>query len=173
MSSHYGNRIVVDTGPLLVHAAGVFDKGRTSKPHLKKATSNLRITEDDAEHFSEVLDRVFSSAREIIITPYVLAELCNLASHRLKLKNERLEEFISSYKEFLLKLRECNVAKKDIIDFKDSWKFCFTDASLALISRRKGMTLITTDFILANWCKKHNIDARDAYNDIYLSAPRP
>lgn len=166
----YAKRIVVDSGPLFLHAASVFSKESGLEICLRKAVRSLAINELDARHFSIVLDRFFSTAKEILVTSYVLAEICNLAEVRLKLKNSKLRDFVGSYKEFLLKLREYHVEKDQLIELKKAWKLCFTDSSLALASRDNKAQIITIDNKLVGWCRSQGIDAKHAYYDIYLSS---
>lgn len=158
-------RIVVDTGPILIHASGVFDKGR----HLRKAVKCYRIAEPDALGLHTSIDMLFSTARKIFVTPYVLAEFCDLANTRLKLKDNRLRDFVHSYKELLEKMEESHIEKKELLRFKKAWKFCFTDSSVALTSMRKDAPLLTIDRKLRSWCEDQGIKAKDVYYDIYLS----
>jgi len=160
-------RFVVDTGLLLIHAASIFENGRL----LAKTVSFLKIPKPDIEGLARMIDRLFSSVREIWVTPYVLAEFCNLAQSRLDLRDNRLEEFLNLYNDFLLKMKEWHCGKEELIAFKESLKFCFTDSSVALASKREGIPLFTIDKRLAEWCKSKGIEAKHVYYEFYLSSP--
>lgn len=164
---NFGRGIVVDTGPLLIHALGNFEKGK----HLKTAVRALRLEGRDAANLCKVLDRLFVSARIVFVTSYVLAELCNLAKTRVGLKDQRLGTFIGLYSEFMLKMKELHIDKDELLMFKEAWKLCFTDASVALASKKEGVPLITIDSQLIRWCKQKGIEAKHAYYEIYLSFP--
>jgi predicted nucleic acid-binding protein len=160
-------RFVVDTGLLLIHAASIFEKGRL----LAKTVSFLKIPKPDIEGLARMIDRLFSSEREIWVTPYVLAELCNLAQSRLDLRDDRLEGFLNLYNDFLLKMKEWNCGKEELIAYKESMRFCFTDSSVALASKREGIPLLTIDSTLVGWCKSQGIEAKHVYYEVYLSNP--
>jgi predicted nucleic acid-binding protein len=159
-------RFVVDTGLLLIHAASIFENGRL----LAKTVSFLKIPEPDIEALAKMIDRLFSSVGEIWVTPYVLAEFCNLAQSRLDLRDNRLEEFLNLYNNFLLKMKEWHCRKEELIAFKESMKFCFTDSSLALVSKREGIPLFTIDKKLVEWCKSKGIEAKHVYYDFYFES---
>ena len=158
-------RIVVDTGPMLIHASGAFDKGSL----LRKAVKCFRIAEPDALGLYRSIDMLFSTAHKIFVTPYVLAEFCDLANSKLRLRDNRLRDFVRSYSELLAKMEEFHIEKRELLNFKKAWKFCFTDSSLALTSMIKDAPLLTVDRKLRSWCENQGIRAKDVYYDIYLS----
>ena len=164
-NSNYIKRLVTDTGPLLVHSASLYENGRL----LKYAVTSLKIAEIDAIGFAKMIDRLFSTVREILVTPYVLAELCNLVQIRLRLRENELSRFINSYSEFLLKLKEWHCEKDELIAFKRSLKLCFTDSSVALASKREGIPLVTVDRKLVGWCKSQGIEAMHIYHKYLVS----
>ena len=155
---------VVDTGLLLIHATSIFEKGRL----LKEAVTSLKIEKQEAEGFAKMIDRLFSSVKVILVTPYVLAELCNLAQSRLCLRDNKLLDFLKGYSDFLIKFKEWQCEKDELIAFKNSLRFCFTDSSVAFASKKEGMPLITIDQKLVRWCKSKGIEAKHAFYELYL-----
>jgi len=164
-NSRYVKRFVVDTGLLLIHAASIYENGRL----LEKAVTFLKIPKPDIEGLARMIDRLFSSVGEILVTPYVLAEFCNLAQSRLDLREGKLEEFLNLYNGFILKLKEWHCKKEELIAFKESLKFCFTDSSVALASKREGIPLFTIDGKLVGFCKSKGIEAKHVYYEFYLN----
>lgn len=164
-NSDYSKGLVTDCGPLLIHAASVFENGRL----LEDAVTSLKIAKPDAESFAKMIDRLFSSVKKIVVTPYVLAELCSLAKSRLGLRENALFDFLEDYSEFLIKLKEWHCEKDELIAFKKSLRFCFTDSSVALASKKERIPLLTIDEELVRWCKSQGIEARHIYYEIYLA----
>jgi predicted nucleic acid-binding protein len=158
------NAFVVDTGVLLIHAANFFENGRL----LDKATTFLKIPKPDSKGLATAVDHLFSSVDEILVTPYVLSEFCSLAQSRLRLRESKLEEFLNHYNEILLKMRECQCSKEELMAFKQFLKLCFTDSSVALASKREGAPLFTIDSRLVGCCRSQKIDAKHLYYDYYL-----
>lgn len=148
---------------MLIHAASVFENGAL----LSNSVSG--IPAPDIQGVANTIDRLLCSAKAVYLTPYVLAEFCNLANCRLGLKDSRLERFLNIYHEFFLKTREWQCKKEDLIAFKKSLKFCFTDSSVAFASKENGIPLLSIDGKLVNWCKSQGIDAKHLYYEIYLS----
>ena len=91
---------------------------------------------------------------------------------RLGLRENTLITFLNNYNEFLIKLKEWHCEKDELIAFKRSLKFCFTDSSVALASKREGIPLVTVDRKLVGWCKSQGIEAKHIYYDIYLTEMR-
>jgi predicted nucleic acid-binding protein len=165
-SFNFFNEFVIDSGPLLIHAASVFEQGRL----LNRAVGGGGIPKPDIEGLAKMIDRLLSSSRVVLTTPYVLAEFCNLAQSRLGLRENSLKDFLDCYSEVLLKLEEWQCKKEDLMAFKESLSMCFTDSSLAYASKCEGMPLYTIDRRLVGWCKTKGIEAKNLYYDFYLSA---
>lgn len=160
------NGIVVDTGPLLIHASGIFEEGR----NLEKVTTPFCIEKPDAMSLLKTIDRLFTSTRRILVTPYVLSEFCNLAQRLIKLKNDRLQHFIESYSAFLSTTHDYNINKDILIEFQASKNFCFTDSSVALTAQENDIPLITIDWALKRWCESQGIEAKHIYYEIHLAS---
>jgi len=163
-NSDYMKGVVVDTGPLLIHAASIFENGRL----LKDAVTPLKIPETEAKNLAIMIDRLFSTVKRILVTPYVLAEFCNYAQRTFGLKDNQLIRFMDTYTEFLLKLKEWQCEKDELIAFEKSLKLCFTDSSVAFASKRERIPLITIDGKLVEFCKSQGIEAKHIYFEIYL-----
>ncbi|HID27741.1 MAG TPA: hypothetical protein EYP22_08005 [Methanosarcinales archaeon] len=138
--------VLVDTGPLLIHATGFYDK----KLLPRVSSQGLDKYEFDA------VAGLFSVFKRFFITPYVLCEWCAHIENKLKIKDNRLKDFIDNYKEIIFKFDEINVSKEDIIN-SEAIKFGFTDASVVIVSEKEDIPILTIDNPLIGWCQKKGL----------------
>lgn len=141
------NNIVIDTGPLLIHAVGAI---RVDK--LK----NVCLCNEPDEEF-EFLNRLFSSSKKFYITPYVLSELLYQLRKKLKLKEDGIEHFFHQYGEFLNKMGEFQINKEKIIN-DERIKFGLADVSLIIAHKEEGSLIISSDEPFCRLCEKERIE---------------
>ena len=77
------DRIVIDTGPLLIHATGTFRNDKLS---------DICLCGAHVEEFN-FLDRLFTSNQQFCITPYILSELLYRMRRVFKLKEDGVKNF--------------------------------------------------------------------------------
>ena len=141
------DRIVIDTGPLLIHATGAF---RNDK--LK----SICLCGDPVEEFN-FLNRLFASGKRFCITPYILSELLYKVRSEFKLKEEGVEEFFRSYGTFLSKIGEIQIGKEKII-YDTGIKFGLADVSLLKAYEETGAMILSSDEQFCRFCEWRNIE---------------
>lgn len=139
--------IVIDTGPLLIHAVGAI---RIDK--LK----DVCLCGDPDEEFI-FLERLFSSSKEFYITPYVLSELSYQLRTKLRLKKDGVEKFFNLYREFLNNIGEFHISKEKIINDKRI-KFGLADISLMISHKENGSLIISSDEPFCKLCEKEDVE---------------
>ena len=93
---------------------------------------------------------------KIIITPYVIAELSNLANTKLK---PYFENFINECTSFLKNFEEQQIKKYMVLNKKQAQWLGFTDSSIIISSEiRHGLLVLTEDGGLITECGKLNMD---------------
>jgi len=153
---------IIDTGPLLLYT---FSKFRRS--YLKRVRPS-DIPERDLPKVCEMMDRLVTSAKNIIITPYVLSELHALARSRGRLDGNMLVKFIETCNELLQKFDEKTIPKNQILTRKELWRLCFTDSSLLLAAHYFRLPIITSQQELKFVGKKCNVSVYHIYYDLFL-----
>ncbi|NJD78689.1 MAG: hypothetical protein FIB08_16615 [Candidatus Methanoperedens sp.] len=141
------NNIVVDTGPLLIHAVGAFRRDKVK---------DVCLCDDPEEEF-EFLNKLFTSRKQFYITPYILSELLYKLRRELKLKEKDVEEFFCRYRDFLNTIGEFYIEKGKLINHKRI-KFGLADISLMLAYKEKGYLIISGDEVFCRLCEKENIE---------------
>ena len=141
------DRIVIDTGPLLIHATGVFRNDKLS---------NICLCSAPAEEFN-FLDRLFISNQQFCITPYVLSELLYRVRSEFKLKEDGIEEFFRSYGTFLSNIGEIRIDKEKIIH-DAGIKFGLADVSLLKACEETGAMILSSDEPFCRFCESRNIE---------------
>ena len=141
------DRVVIDTGPLLIHATGVF---RSDK------LGDICLCGAPVEEFN-FLDRLFISNQQFCITPYILSELLYRVRSEFKLKREGIEEFFHSYGMFLSKIGEIRIDKEKIIQ-DDGIKFGLADVSLLKAYEETDALILSSDESFCRFCEWRNIE---------------
>lgn len=160
-----GKGVVIDTGPLLLHAFC-----RLGEDYLRKVVpSDIPIV--DALNVLMMVDKVMSLARRVITTSYVISELHALARYRVRLKGDKLTRFIGAYGEVLGKIEEYYVPKDEILKHKELWKICFTDTSLLIAARKLKLPIVTSDKELRDFGRRIGVEVYHIYYDLFLGQP--
>ena len=137
------NRIVIDTGPLLLYLVGF-----------------IRIKELKQFNYNErdfiLLNIYLKNIKNICVTPQVLAEISNLAKRRLGSKT--FSSFIISCCRSLEVIGEEYIHKDEIINSHSISILGITDTSLILASKR-GNLILTDDGPFFYYCIQNNIPA--------------
>lgn len=141
------DRIVIDTGPLLIHATGAFRNDKLA---------DICLCGDPVEEFN-FLDRLFTSGQQFCITPYILSELLYRARSEFKLKEEGIEEFFHSYEMFLSKIGEIRIDKEKIIH-DAGIKFGLADVSLLKAYEETDAVILSSDEPFCRFCEWRNIE---------------
>lgn len=141
------DRIVIDTGPLLIHATGAFRNDKLGDTCLCGAP---------VEEFN-FLDRLFTSNQQFCITPYVLSELLYRVRSEFKLKEDGIEEFFRSYGTFLSNIGEIRIDKEKIIH-DAGIKFGLADVSLLKACEETGAMIFSSDEPFCRFCEWRNIE---------------
>ncbi|NJD52025.1 MAG: hypothetical protein FIB07_04075 [Candidatus Methanoperedens sp.] len=144
------NNIAIDTGPLFIHAVGVFD--------CKKLQNVCLCSEPDEEF--EFLDKLFISRKTFYITPYILSELFYQIRKIFKFDDKKTEEFFNIYGEFLKKIGEIQVEKEKIITH-EKIKFGLADISLILANRERQSLIFSSDGAFCKFCEHEKIEFID------------
>ncbi len=150
------DRIVIDTGPLLIHATGAFRRDKLD---------NICLCNSPIEEFN-FLDRLFASNQQFCITPYVLSELLYRVRSEFKLKEEGVEEFFHSYGMVLSNIGEIRIDKKKIIQ-DAGIKFGLADISLLKACEETGAMILSSDEQFCRFCKWRNIEVIE-YKTFFL-----
>ncbi|RZN15902.1 MAG: hypothetical protein EF812_01030 [Methanosarcinales archaeon] len=140
-------KIVIDTGPLLIHATGVFRHDK-----LK----DVCLCDFPDEEFT-FLDRLFISGKRFYITPYVLSELLYLIRNKLRLNEDGVEKFFHNYGDFLSKIEESHIDKGKMID-DSGIKFGLADVSLLKTYEKNGALILSGDETLCQFCDWRKIE---------------
>ena len=151
------NNIAIDTGPLLIHAVGVFDR--------RKLQDVCLCYEPDEEF--EFLDKLFISRKNFYITPYILSELFYQIRKIFKLDDKKTEEFFNIYGEFLKKIGEINIEKEKIITH-EKIKFGLADISLILANKESRSLIFSSDGAFCKLCEHEKIEHID-YRSFFLN----
>lgn len=141
------NNIAIDTGPLLIHAVGVFD--------CKKLQDVCLCYEPDEEF--EFLDRLFMSHKSFYITPYILSELFYQIRKIFNLDEKGIEEFFKIYGEFLIKIGEFYIEKEKIITH-EKIKFGLADISLIMANKERRSLIFSGDGAFCKLCEHEKIE---------------
>jgi hypothetical protein len=139
--------VVIDTGPLLIHATGAF---RSDK------LGNICLCNAPIEEFN-FLDRLFTSNQQFCITPYILSELLYRVRSEFKLKEEGIEEFFQIYGTFLSNMEEIQIDKEKIIQ-DAGIKFGLADISLLKACEETGAMILSSDEPFCRFCESRNIE---------------
>ncbi|MCZ7384136.1 MAG: hypothetical protein O8C63_05230 [Candidatus Methanoperedens sp.] len=151
------NNIAIDTGPLLIHAVGVFD--------CRKLQDVCLCYEPDEEF--EFLDKLFISRKNFYITPYILSELFYQIRKIFKLDEKRTEEFFSIYGGFLKKIGEIHIEKEKIITH-ERIKFGLADISLILANKESRSLIFSSDGAFCKLCEHEKIEHIE-YRSFFLN----
>ena len=141
------DRIVIDTGPLFIHATGAFRNDKLG---------DICLCDAPDEEFN-FLDRLFTSNQQFCITPYVLSELFYRVRSKFKLKEEGIEEFFHSYEMFLSKMEEIRIDKEKLIQ-DAGIKFGLADVSLLKAYEETGAMILSSDEPFCRFCEWRNIE---------------
>lgn len=141
------DRIVIDTGPLLIHATGAF---RSDK------LRDVCLCGYPAEEFS-FLNGLFMSGKRFYITPYVLSELLYRMRSEFRLKEDGIEEFFHSYGTFLSKIGEIHIDKEKIIH-DIGIKFGLADVSLLKTYEETDAVILSGDEPFCRFCDWRKIE---------------
>lgn len=141
------DNIIIDTGPLLIHAVGAFQENK-----LK----DVCLCREPTKEF-EFLNRLFASRKSFYITPYILSELLYHIRKKLRLNEEGVDKFFNCYREFLNKIGEFHFDKEKIINNKYI-KFGLADISLVKAYEEGGSLIFSDDGSFCRLCEKENIE---------------
>ncbi|VVB88453.1 Uncharacterised protein [uncultured archaeon] len=141
------SNIAIDTGPLLIHAVGVFD--------CKKLQDVCLCNEPDEEF--EFLNRLFMSRKNFYITPYILSELFYQIRKIFNLNEKGIEEFFNIYGEFLIKIGEFHIEKEKIMTH-EKIKFGLADISLILANKERHSLIFSGDGGFCKLCEHEKIE---------------
>lgn len=159
--------IVVDTGTLLVHAAGRFENGKYL-PLVCGFLKEKNLTEVSRRLFT-LIDRLLVTVPSVIVTPHVLTEFFALLDSRLKGVGE-LDNLKRMYTEVLLNLSEEPVPKDKLLSSEEFRKFGVSDAAVVQAAGSRDAIIITVDNPLRQWCRAQGLPAQHVYYDIYLNS---
>ncbi len=157
--------LVIDTGPLLIHAFSTFRGGR----FLPDVAAD--IPGQDLQGVADSLGRVLKSARRVVITPEVLVEFQALSQVRAGLDRDATMELLTFYSPVLTAIEEWYMPKDRLLKFKgdtNSWSLCFTDSSLVLTARELSLPILTQDRELRNRSENLRVRTLHLYYDLYL-----
>ena len=129
--------IILDTKPLLIYLYGLYHS---------KTLKKYNCTSDEFYVFLEFMKQ-FSV---VWVTPYVLAEISNLANKQLGDKS--FSDFINDSKKLLSSFGEIHTPKNLLLEMDNVPKFGMTDASL-IEAAGKNKTLLTSDGPLFYFCR--------------------
>ncbi len=153
-------RLVVDTGPLLLHAFGAFEQGR----YLPRVAAD--IPSPDVFQVSNFLDRLFRAVLDVTVTPHVLSEFQAVAKARTRFTPDRLGVFLRFYSQQLLLTRHYSSSVEELVRGKQEfalWQLSFTDTSLVLAARSTGAAILSQDHELIGRCEALGLSALHPY----------
>ncbi|MBI4311023.1 MAG: hypothetical protein HY681_04495 [Chloroflexi bacterium] len=159
--------LVVDTGPLLIHAFLAFGEGR----YIQRVSGN--VPTQDAVYVGRFIDEdLFSGARRIIVTPMVISEFQALAQSLTGFDRDYRAMFLREYSQRLIHLEYVSPAFDELVRIKeerDLWRLSFTDTSLVLVAQERRATVLSMDLELIGRCTSMGILALHPYH-LYLEA---
>ncbi len=145
--SKYKNKgILVDTNLLLLLFIGSFDPCLITK--FKR--TNIFVEED-----FNILQKILKSFENIITTPNILTETCNLSG---QLPGPIKKGYFDLFARGINILGEHYIPSSDISKMLEFKKFGLTDAVIINFVRDKYL-VITVDFPLSQYLQKKGIDA--------------
>lgn len=152
--------IIIDTEPLLVLTVGKFDPSELI--HIGDENYN--------EKDSKILFSFLSKFNRIIITPYVIAELSNLANKRLK--KENFKKFVIECQSIFKNYTESRIKKDKILNRKEAQWLGFPDVSILISSENENLPILIKDAPLLRECAKLGIKTID-FGSLRATYPIP
>ncbi|MBI2584089.1 MAG: hypothetical protein HYW25_05455 [Candidatus Aenigmarchaeota archaeon] len=110
------------------------------------------LKERDLEDSEKFVLRELFGAKNIFITPQILAEMAYFIE-------EKFGGWEEDEIEILLKIFEKYVEKTAILQSDAMKKFGISDASIIILADTFSGVIITYDWKLADWCRKNGISA--------------
>jgi len=158
----YSNRgIIVDTEPLLVLIVGNFDPSELI--HIGDENYN--------EKDSKILFSFLSKFNRLIITPYVIAELSNLANKRLT-KAGNFKRFVLECQSVFKNYTESRIKKDKILNRKEAQWLGFPDVSILISSENENLPILIKEAPLLRECAKLGIKTID-FGSLRATYPLP
>lgn len=138
--------IIIDTNILIFLLIGSFDLNFIEECGLTKG----KFYKKDFE----LLKKIVSFFKKIIITPQIIAEVSNLSKREIKgekcfLYFQKIIEILQSTEENYLPLKELF-----LVDVKVISDYGFTDMALFELSKKSRIPILTDDLRLYNYSKK-------------------
>ncbi|GEM_PF-805142 len=146
----YGKKkVIVDTNLLLLLLVGSFDK-----EFIKDCAATNQYSQLDYDLLLKVL-RYFKS--EIVITPYLLAELSDFSIKDIK--PPKLHYYFMTLIDRLRNYKEENITLEKLLEIKFTiiMRFGFPDISILEVAKSIGAVVLTDDFDLALYANKSRI----------------
>lgn len=140
---------IFDTGVLLVYFLAKFEKGRYLHRVVdRKVVPARNDSESQTMAYRMVVkesyfDRLFEGAIPTI-TPYVLSEFFYLIKNGID-SSEKLKEFLLEFGEMILRMKEIQISKEEILCAKLLHVLGPADISLLLLSERNGWPILSFD----------------------------
>ena len=139
--------LIIDSGPLLVLIVGAF-----------KPSELLRIGKYNEQDYKIILS-FLKKFQRIIITPYIISELSNIAHSRLD--KSHFKEIILGCVSYLKNFKEQQIKKDRVLNKKEAQWLGFTDVSVIITSEIQKSLVLTEDGKLITECEKSGIDVID------------
>lgn len=149
IAKHQPEGIIVDTNILILFLIGNYD------PNLIK---NCGIINNSNKQYSisdiELLKKIFSLFRKIVITPQIIAELSNISiTGKHGIYGDKLTSYVQTVINFL-KAAEERHQKSDCLWGMELWvisEYGFTDMTMFELSKQTKMPILTDDLSFYNY----------------------
>lgn len=138
--------VFVDTDPLLVLLVG------------KCKPSELRHIGQYNEKDYEIIFSFLKKFQRIVITPYILAEVSDIAENRLE---PYFKEFIIECTSFLKNFNERQIKKNKVLNREEAQRLGFPDVSIMISAEIGNLLVVSEDSDLITECGKKGIDVID------------
>lgn len=158
--------LILDTGPLLIHAFHTFAGGR----FLRHVSADIPAS--DQEGVGNLLTQALQT--RTLTTPLVLSEFQSLAKARASFSDDYFIQFLQFYSLQLQVIELQSSDMKELLRSKqrfNSWRLSFTDTSLLMATNVTRGSLISLDGALVKLGKDCGLPTFHLYYDLYLGQP--
>jgi len=134
--------LLVDTNILILFLIGSYDPTFIEKCEVLN-NSDKRYSIDDFE----LLKKIFTFFKKLVITPQIIAELSNVSITRGGIYGEKLISYLQTVIKFLKSAEERH-QKSDCLwgmDLEILGKYGFTDITMFKLSHKTNMPILTDD----------------------------
>lgn len=146
LARYRGKGVLVDANLLVLYVVGTYDPREIARHKRTR-----QFTQGDFELLARVLD----SFDRVVTTPYVLAEVGNLAA---QIGDHARRGVFTALAEVIPELKEEHVPSAELVRTPSFTRFGLTDSSVMHHAKERFLVL-SDDFRLTQYLEHHGVDA--------------